>query len=221
VSAQPAAAPPRSKAERTRAAILEAAESLFAERGFAAARLEDVAEAVGIKRASIVYHFRDKRELYEAVLSGLFGDFQQRLEAAFATRGALIERIEAAVGAWVDQIAARPALARILLREVADATPAQPPPVLAHARPFAELVERFRHEVRHDPLVQSHPIDPVHLASAIVGTTVFFVAAMPTLVPDGFDPLSAPHLASHREEVLRLTRRLLGAPGPRPLRRKT
>jgi hypothetical protein len=141
------------------------------------------------------------------VLSGLFGDFQQRLEAAFATRGALIERIEAAVGAWVDQIAARPALARILLREVADATPAQPPPVLAHARPFAELVERFRHEVRHDPLVQSHPIDPV--------------PAMPTLVPDGFDPLSAPHLASHREEVLRLTRRLLGAPGPRPLRRKT
>ena len=74
--------------------------------------------------------------------------------------------------------------------------------------------------MRDDPLVQSHPIDPVHLASAIVGTTVFFVAAMPTLVPDGFDPLSAPHLASHREEVLRLTRRLLGAPGLRPLRRK-
>jgi TetR/AcrR family transcriptional regulator len=212
---------PGPRAERTRAAILEAAEAIFAERGFAAARLEDVAEAVGIRRASIVYHFRDKRELYEAVLARLFGDFRVRLEAAFASRAALIERIEAAVGAWVDYVAARPALARILLREVADGSPAQPPAVLAHARPFVALVERFRDEVRDDPLAQARPIDPVHLASAIVGTTVFFVAAMPTLVPEGFDPLSAPHLASHREEVLRLTRRLLGAPGPRPLRRET
>jgi hypothetical protein len=85
----------------------------------------------------------------------------------------------------VDYDAERPALARILPREVADATPTQPPPLLAHARPFVELVERFRAEVRDDPLVQARPIDPVHLASAIVGTTVFFVAAMPTLVPAG------------------------------------
>ncbi|MGH7287017.1 MAG: TetR family transcriptional regulator, partial [Myxococcota bacterium] len=54
-----------SKALRTRAAILAAAEAVFAERGFAAARLEDVAARVGIRRASIVYHFRDKRELYD------------------------------------------------------------------------------------------------------------------------------------------------------------
>jgi hypothetical protein len=73
--------------------------------------------------------------------------------------------------------------------------------------------------VKDDPLIRARPIDPVHLASAIVGTTVFFVAAMPALVPAGFDPLAAEHLASHRREVLRLTRRLLGAPGPRPLRR--
>jgi TetR/AcrR family transcriptional regulator len=221
VSAQPAATPPRTKAERTRAAILEAAEATFAERGFAAARLEDVAEAVGIRRASIVYHFRDKRELYEAVLAGLFDGFRARLEAALATRGAPIERIEAAVGAWVDSIALRPALARILLREVADAAPGQPLPLLAQARPFVELVEHFRSEIRDDPLVASRPIDPVHLASAIVGTTVFFVAAMPLLVPDGFDPMTEEHLAAHRQEVLRLTRRLLGVPGPRPLRRQT
>jgi TetR/AcrR family transcriptional regulator len=212
---------PGTRAERTRAAILAAAEQIFAERGFAAARLEDVAEVVGIRRASIVYHFRDKRELYEAVLASVVGDFRPRLEAALAGPGTLSERIEAAVGAWVDYVAERPALARILLREVADASRDHPPAVVAAAAPFVELVERFRAEMRDDPLALARPIDPVHLASAIVGTTVFFVAGMPALVPEGFDPLSAPHLASHREEVLRLTRRLLGAPGPRPLRRTT
>ena len=58
-----AAAPRPAKAERTRAAILAAAESLFARRGYAATRLEDVAEAVGVKRAALFYHFRDKQAL--------------------------------------------------------------------------------------------------------------------------------------------------------------
>ena len=201
---------PGSKAERTRAAILAAAEVLFAEKGFAATRLEDV--AVGIRRASIVYYFRDKRELYEAVLAGVMGGFRGRLEAALTARGNLLERIENAVGAWVDYVGARPSLARILLREVASARPDVPPPVLAEIRPFVELVERFRTEVRDDPLARTAPIDPAHLASAIVGSTVFFVAAMPALVPGGgFDPLEPDRLADHRREVLRIARRLLGA----------
>ena len=55
-------------AQHTRAQLLDAAEAIFAERGFDATRLEDVAKAVGIRRASIVYHFRDKQTVYHAVL---------------------------------------------------------------------------------------------------------------------------------------------------------
>ena len=65
---------PTPKSARTRRAILEAAESCFAAQGFEATRLEDVAAEVGIRRASIVYYFRDKSELYEAVLDELFGE---------------------------------------------------------------------------------------------------------------------------------------------------
>ena len=205
-------APRSSRAERTRAAILAAAESCFAERGFSATRLEDVAEAVGIRRASIVYHFRDKRALYEAVLASVLEGFRERLQAALAPPGPLLARIEAGIGAWVDYVGARPSLARLLLREVADASPETPPALLRHIEPFVALVERFRDETRDDPLALSRPIDPVHLASAVVGSTVFFVAAMPGLVPDdSFDPLGRTELEAHRREVLRITRRLLGA----------
>ena len=95
---------------------------------------------------------------------------------------------------------------------MADSSPEHPPALLGQIAPFVALVDRFREQVRNDPLAQASPIDPVHLASAIVGTTVFFVAAMPTLVPEpGFDPLRADQLAAHRREVLRIARRLLGA----------
>ena len=177
-------APQPSRAERTRAAVLEAAEAIFAERGFAATRLEDVADRVGIRRASIVYYFKDKKELYHAVLASVLGGLHERIEAALSRPDPLPGRIEAGVEAWVDYVGARPSIARLLLREVADAAPGRRPDVLAHTQPFFELVQREVFERDGAALAQFSPIDPVHLASTIVGATVFFVAAMPVLLPD-------------------------------------
>jgi TetR/AcrR family transcriptional regulator len=207
--ATPARLTPR--AERTRQAILRAAEDLFAERGLAGTRLEDVAEVVGIRRASIVYYFRDKPDLYESVLAEVLGGFHQRLEAALAATGTLSDGIEAAVSAWVDYVAARPSLARLLLREVADGTPSRPPALQRHTGPFFSLVQKLLRDHAGDPLASAPPIDAVHLASTIAGATVFFVAAMPALLPgSGFDPLDARQIESHKSELLEITRRLLG-----------
>jgi TetR/AcrR family transcriptional regulator len=208
--------PPQPRAERTRAAILEAAERLFAERGFDATRLEDVAREVGIRRASIVYHFRDKADLHHAVLASVFGDLLERVRASLEVEGPAARRIEAAVSAWVDTVGRRPSLARLLLREVAGAAPERGPALLEHLPPFREAIDRFLADPEVSRALADAPVDAAHLASTIAGSTVFFVAAIPRLVPDlGFDPLSPRHLEAHKAEVLRITRRLLGLRGPR------
>ena len=51
-----------------RAAILRAASAAFAERGFAATSMDDVATAAGITRLIVYRHFDTKEALYEAVL---------------------------------------------------------------------------------------------------------------------------------------------------------
>ncbi len=215
----PQAAPQRPRAERTRTALLEAAEAIFAEKGFAATRLEDVAERVGIRRASIVYYFKDKKELYHAVLASVFGGLLAKIAEALSRPDPLPARIEAGVCAWVDYVGARPSIARLILREVADATPGHRPAVLEHTRPFFDLIRQQVFERDGGAIARLSPIDPVHLASTIAGATVFFVAAMPALVPDlALDPVSPAHLAAHREEVLGIVRRLLGTQGPRKTR---
>jgi TetR/AcrR family transcriptional regulator len=205
------AADHRSRSERTRAAVLDAGEVLFAERGFDATRLEDVALRVGIRRASIVYYYRDKRDLYDAVLARVLGDLRERLEPALGSEAPLAARIEAAVSAWVGFVGTRPALARILLREAADATPERRAALLAHTETFTALIRRHvldRPDFRRARLER---IDPVHVASTVVGTTVFLVAAMPYLVPDRERrPLDHARLAAHEAEMLRVVRRLLG-----------
>jgi len=204
-----------SKALRTRAAILAAAEPVFAERGFAAARLEDVAASVGIRRASIVYHFRDKRALYDAVLADALGALLARLGPPLLGPGALPARIEAAVGAWIDALAERPTLARLLLREAADAG-AGPAALAAHLPPFHALAQAVIARERSDRRARPLRVDALRLATTIAGATLFFIAGMPALVPGrAGNPLAPARLAAHRRELVAITHRMLETPGAR------
>jgi AcrR family transcriptional regulator len=60
----------------SRAAILNAARSVFAQRGFEGASTREVAEVAGVNNAMIYYHFKDKEKLYRAVLSDSFSAFE-------------------------------------------------------------------------------------------------------------------------------------------------
>lgn len=199
----------RPRAERTRAEILAAAEAVFAQKGFAAARLEDVAQRVGIKRASIVYYFRDKRELYDAVLDSLFGELAERYRAVLSASAPIAERMEALINEWISYATARRAVAPIMLREAAEALPGEQAVLVPHIPGAVQATVEAITEGQRQGLFR--PIDPIHFIFAVVGTTVFFLSATPTLIPDWpYDPFSPEQVAALRSEVLGITRRLLG-----------
>src|SRR5512140_2290394 len=164
---------PGPKAERTRTSILEVSEQVFAEKGYAAARLEDVAAGVGIRRASLVYYFRDKRELYDAVLSDMLGELLDRYQTVLREPAPLPQRIEAIVDAWVGYVAERPAVAHLLLREAADGSQDR---VFTAAGRGAAVIAALTSAIQEGQgQGLFHPIDPVHFIFTIVGATVFFV----------------------------------------------
>jgi len=74
------------RGEATAERILDAAEALFAERGFAGTTLRDVAGAVGIRIPSLYNHFASKEALYSAVLERGIGPVLAAL-ASFAEEG--------------------------------------------------------------------------------------------------------------------------------------
>jgi AcrR family transcriptional regulator len=80
--------PPRAGGARTAERILDAAEAVFAERGFAGTALRDVAERVGVRAPSLYNHFASKESLYAAVLERALGPLLELLRDAAAGRGA-------------------------------------------------------------------------------------------------------------------------------------
>lgn len=54
--------------ERTRTLLLDAAEEIFARKGFEGAALEDIAESAGYTRGAIYSHFGSKAEMFLAVI---------------------------------------------------------------------------------------------------------------------------------------------------------
>jgi TetR/AcrR family transcriptional regulator len=197
------------RGEHTRAKILETAEGLFGERGFAETRLEDVAEAVGIRRAALVYYFSDKKDLYQAVIEEVFGGLVDCLAAAGDSAHGPVERIEAMATAWVDFVTTRPAAARLYLREISNAGPDRPPAIAAHVRATYERAREIVREGERQGLF--HPVSPLHLIGMIAGASLMFVAGIPWMrLEPTYDPLSPTEIETHRNEIVQLTRRMLG-----------
>ncbi|MGH3368115.1 MAG: TetR/AcrR family transcriptional regulator [Nocardioidaceae bacterium] len=70
--------------EATRAALLDAATTLFFERGFGGTALADVATAAQVTRGAVYHHFTNKQDLFEAVLEELEATTKARVSAAAA-----------------------------------------------------------------------------------------------------------------------------------------
>jgi AcrR family transcriptional regulator len=67
--------------EARRQAILEAALAVFAEEGFAAAKLDDVADRAGVAKGTIYLHFKDKQDLFEQMVREAVSPVITHLEA--------------------------------------------------------------------------------------------------------------------------------------------
>lgn len=85
-SARRGGRPTREEAVRRDARLLEVATNLFMERGFDGTSIDAVAEIAGVSKPTVYARYRDKRELFAAVLRGTIRDCLAPISAAAETQ---------------------------------------------------------------------------------------------------------------------------------------
>ncbi len=93
--------------EATRKALMRSARSVFAARGFANARIEDIATRARVTTGALYHHFANKRDLFQAVAEQVEEELMQRAMAAGAEQTSPWEMLEAGIAVMLDACAAR------------------------------------------------------------------------------------------------------------------
>lgn len=88
--------------EATRAALLETATAMFAERGFSRTSLDDIAVATQVTRGAVYHHFESKQAVFEAVFDALERDMAERVAAAAVGQPDAWQAAMAALDAFLD-----------------------------------------------------------------------------------------------------------------------
>lgn len=107
---------PRTQAERlaaTRAALLKAARTIFADQGYEAAATEEIVRRAKVTRGALYYHFDDKRALFDAVANEVAREIADKVEAATPMADPL-QALIVGTGAFLDACL-DPAVRRIYL----------------------------------------------------------------------------------------------------------
>lgn len=105
-------------AEKSKSAILDAAEALFAEKGFEAASLQEISSRAGVARGLPGYFFGSKEHLYQAVLERALqipSDLVARVrEEAIKSSADLRDVTAEAISGYIDWLAEHPQIIRII-----------------------------------------------------------------------------------------------------------
>jgi len=151
-------------------AILQAAASVFAEHGYAGARVEAIARAAGINKAMLYYRVGAKARLYELVVGTLFERVAQAVERGRQSLGSPAQQLGEVLAHVAALFREDPRLPRIMAWELASGGGNLPEGVVRHWGRILQTVA---------PLAVQLGLDPVLTYFSMVGPMVFISLTEP------------------------------------------
>ena len=191
--------------------ILNTALNMMARKGSGDTSLQEIANAVGIRKPSIMYHFESKEALRHAVLNHVFqhwNDVLPRLLQAHARDG--LSRFELLTSELSRLFSEDPNRARFILRELLDRPREVRALVESHVKPWTQIIASELDKAVHDGMIDAS-VD----AQAFVWSMVTSVIANVALHSPSRAQASGLEPEFYHQEVIRMARaRLFGNPKP-------
>jgi TetR/AcrR family transcriptional regulator len=207
---------PRSTRAEIAQKILDQASRLFAAHGFDAVSLADISQRVGIRKPSLLYHFRSKDTLRQAVLEELLAHWNDVLPKLLMAATTGTEQFDAVLSKTVAFFAEDRDRARLILRELLDRPAEIQPLIETHVRPWVTIVADYIRRGQEQGRLW-FDVDPqsyvAHVTTLVIGSLATF-DAVASLAPA--DETRKQLLERHTRELLRIAKTSLFRPRPQP-----
>lgn len=187
----------------SRTQILDAAERLFARKGFARTTVKAIGREAGVNSALLYYYFAGKERLYHEVLGRLVDKLVARTSSRLEAGGSPGERLHAFIEAQAEVLAANPNFPRLMARELAESDAAHAVDQIKHiaVTAFRRLCDLVREGQKAGAFRSG--LDPRFVAISIVSQVAYFFLARPAIRillatgPDGPSPAVVRAYARH------------------------
>lgn len=200
------------KESGTRSAILRTALEEFAAEGFAGARTEAIAKAAGVNIALLFYYFKNKEQLYGAVLESIFSAWSGKVSPALQGREDPKKKILAYVTAHFGFIAQSPSRQRAVQQEMMRHGRARSPHLRKVVCHYLRPVQRKLAQVVEQGIAAGafNPMDSEHVFYSIHGLINFYFGISPVVqILTGRNPHSSDCIEHRKSEVVRFIRQAL------------
>lgn len=160
--------------------ILQAAKEVFTEKGYAAARTQEIADRAGFNKGLLTYYFRGnvKEKLFKAIFEEAFLKMIARINLIFESGDTLDQKLELVVSAYFELLLANPNLPGFIINELHTNTHDFLEEVMRKpTRPnLFPLVMQIMEEVEQGKI---RPINPMHLVLNVLSMCIFPFLARP------------------------------------------
>lgn len=199
---------PRKRKKLRKEEIVVEATSLFAERGYEGASMGDLAERVGLRKASLFHHFPSKDVLYATVLTHLLDSVKTAIFSAAQTEGTYCERLDRLTDTITTTLGAQPHTARLLVREALDWGPVMREHLGTTVKDILAAALEFAREGQREG-VFDEKLDATQLIVSLVGIH-FMPFAIPEIIEHftGSSPFVPEFIEQRRQAVREQLQRL-------------
>lgn len=98
--------------------IFEAAKIVFQKKGFAGARMQEIADEAGINKAMLHYCFKNKQSLFEAVFMKAFSQLAPQVNLIFSSNESIFNKIRQFTNSYITFVNEHPFLPQFIIQEM-------------------------------------------------------------------------------------------------------
>ncbi|HUN54320.1 MAG TPA: TetR/AcrR family transcriptional regulator [Smithella sp.] len=167
----------KEKSNKTIERILIAAKTIFAEKGYNGAHIDEIAQRAGVNKATIYYQIGDKDTLYTNVIHQVVGNTAQNIARAVAQVDSPEEKLKAYINGIASNVDKNPEFPSIMMREVASGGATLPRVVIEDIASVLTILVGILDEGKQKGVfIETVPF-LIHMM--IVGTIILYKQAQP------------------------------------------